>query len=432
MRIRNFLAAVAALSVGIGLTACGGSETPGSSQSATGGSSSATGVDDGTTLTMWTRAPLERQAKNAVEAYNKSHQNQVQLEILPNDDVEGKVGAAVQTDSLPDILAGDVVRIPYWVEQGVFADLTSQIDSLPNKADLQQGHIDAGTLGGQMHTLPFVTDISVMVWNKDLYREAGLDPEAGPTTVAQFRDQAKKVAELNKPGVAGSYLAGQSGGALVFTLFPMLWASGDEVIQGNTANLNSASANEVYKAYRELALLPNGLGAGSKEETGATWTAPFQEGNIGVMQYPYTAVSGLFDTAGFEIGVAGIPGVDGGQSTFLGGDALGISNSSKNVDQAWNFMAWLMSEDAQQEVFADNNDTASNLKVLADGYQNADPRTLIANATIKDGQTPVAVAFNEAFNASGSNWQLLVQDAVWSDGSKVSELNDSITSVLGG
>lgn len=432
MRIRNFLAAVAALSVGIGLTACGGSETPGSSQSATGGSSSATGVDDGTTLTMWTRAPLERQAKNAVEAYNKSHQNQVQLEILPNDDVEGKVGAAVQTDSLPDILAGDVVRIPYWVEQGVFADLTSQIDSLPNKADLQQGHIDAGTLGGQMHTLPFVTDISVMVWNKDLYREAGLDPEAGPTTVAQFRDQAKKVAELNKPGVAGSYLAGQSGGALVFTLFPMLWASGDEVIQDNTANLNSASANEVYKAYRELALLPNGLGAGSKEETGATWTAPFQEGNIGVMQYPYTAVSGLFDTAGFEIGVAGIPGVDGGQSTFLGGDALGISNSSKNVDQAWNFMAWLMSEDAQQEVFADNNDTASNLKVLADGYQNADPRTLIANATIKDGQTPVAVAFNEAFNASGSNWQLLVQDAVWSDGSKVSELNDSITSVLGG
>lgn len=432
MRIRNFLAAVAALSVGIGLTACGGSETPGSSQSATGGSSSATGVDDGTTLTMWTRAPLERQAKNAVEAYNKSHQNQVQLEILPNDDVEGKVGAAVQTDSLPDILAGDVVRIPYWVEQGVFADLTSQIDSLPNKADLQQGHIDAGTLDGQMHTLPFVTDISVMVWNKDLYREAGLDPEAGPTTVAQFRDQAKKVAELNKPGVAGSYLAGQSGGALVFTLFPMLWASGDEVIQDNTANLNSASANEVYKAYRELALLPNGLGAGSKEETGATWTAPFQEGNIGVMQYPYTAVSGLFDTAGFEIGVAGIPGVDGGQSTFLGGDALGISNSSKNVDQAWNFMAWLMSEDAQQEVFADNNDTASNLKVLADGYQNADPRTLIANATIKDGQTPVAVAFNEAFNASGSNWQLLVQDAVWSDGSKVSELNDSITSVLGG
>lgn len=432
MRIRNFLAAVAALSVGIGLTACGGSETPGSSQSATGGSSSASGVDDGTTLTMWTRAPLERQAKNAVEAYNKSHQNQVQLEILPNDDVEGKVGAAVQTDSLPDILAGDVVRIPYWVEQGVFADLTSQIDSLPNKADLQQGHIDAGTLDGQMHTLPFVTDISVMVWNKDLYREAGLDPEAGPTTVAQFRDQAKKVAELNKPGVAGSYLAGQSGGALVFTLFPMLWASGDEVIQDNTANLNSASANEVYKAYRELALLPNGLGAGSKEETGATWTAPFQEGNIGVMQYPYTAVSGLFDTAGFEIGVAGIPGVDGGQSTFLGGDALGISNSSKNVDQAWNFMAWLMSEDAQQEVFADNNDTASNLKVLADGYQNADPRTLIANATIKDGQTPVAVAFNEAFNASGSNWQLLVQDAVWSDGSKVSELNDSITSVLGG
>ena len=178
--------------------------------------------------------------------------------------------------------------------------------------------------------------------------------------------------------------------------------------------------------------MPNGLGAGSKEETGATWTAPFQDGNVGVMQYPYTAVSGLFETADFDIGVAGIPGTDGGQSTFLGGDALGISNSSENVDQAWNFMAWLMSDEAQQEVFADNNDTASNLTVLENGYQDADPRTLIANATIKDGRTPVATAFNEAFNAAGSPWQLLIQDAVWGDGSKVDESNDSITSVLGG
>ncbi|WIY81904.1 sugar ABC transporter substrate-binding protein [Propionimicrobium sp. PCR01-08-3] len=432
MRIRTFLAGAAALSIGIGLTACGGSETPGGTDGQTADSASAVGIDDGTTLTMWTRAPLERQAKNAVEAYNNSHQNQVQLEILPNDDVEGKVGAAVQTDSLPDILAGDVVRIPYWVEQGVFADITSQIEALPNKDDLQQGHIDAGTLDGSMYTLPFVTDISVMVWNKDLYEEAGLNPDEGPTTVAEFQEQAAKVAELNKDGVSGSYLAGQSGGALVFTLFPMMWASGEEVIQDNQANLNSDAAKQVYQAYNDLAAMPNGLGAGSKEETGATWTAPFQDGNVGVMQYPYTAVSGLFETADFDIGVAGIPGTDGGQSTFLGGDALGISNSSENVDQAWNFMAWLMSDEAQQEVFADNNDTASNLTVLENGYQDADPRTLIANATIKDGRTPVATAFNEAFNAAGSPWQLLIQDAVWGDGSKVDESNDSITSVLGG
>ena len=274
MKTRSIVAAVAAMSLSLGLAACGGGDTPGNGGSPA-ASIPADGLDDGTELTMWTRAPLERQAKNAVEAYNSTHKNQVKLEILPNDDVEGKVGGAIQTDTLPDILAGDVVRIPYWVQQGVFADVTAQIDGL-DTANLQKGHIDAGTLDGKKHTLPFVTDISVMVWNKDLYKEAGLDPEKGPATVDEFLTHAKAVAGLNKSGVAGSYLAGQSGGALVFTLFPMMWASGEEVLNedGTKANVASDNAKKIYAAYNELAKTANGLGAGSKEETGARGPPP--------------------------------------------------------------------------------------------------------------------------------------------------------------
>ena len=84
---------------------------------------------------------------------------------------------------LPDILAGDVVRIPYWASEGIFTDITKQIDGLDNKADLQQGHIEAGTVDGAEYTLPFITDVSVMVWNKNLYKEAGLDPEQDPKRI---------------------------------------------------------------------------------------------------------------------------------------------------------------------------------------------------------------------------------------------------------
>ena len=429
---RRGVAAVALASLlTISLAACGGQGSAGGEQSTS--SIPAEGIDDGTSLTMWSRSPLEAQAKNAVEAYNSTHQNQVTLELLPNDDVEGKVGAAVQTDTLPDILAGDVVRIPYWASQGVFQDMTTQIDALANKADLQQGHIQAGTVDGQEYTLPFVTDISVMVWNKDLYEEAGLDPDKGPTNLQEFHDQAKAVADLQKDGVAGTYIPGQSGGALVFMNFPFIWGNGEEALnqEGTDSLMNSDSAKKLYDAYRDLVNTPNGVGAGSKEETGATWTAPFQEGKIGVMAYPYTAVTSMFEDSDFGIGVAPIPGVDGGSSTFLGGDAIGISRSSQSTAQAWNFMAWLMSEDAQQQVFADNNDTASNLTVLANGYADADPRTAVANATVKDGRTPVSANFNEAFNAAGSPWQLLIQNAIWGDGSSVDADNDAITAILG-
>lgn len=433
-KLTRTLAGIAAAALIVPLAACGGS---GNGGTATAEGIPAKGTDDGTEITLWTRSPLERQAKNVVEAYNKSHKNQVKLEIIPNDDMEGKVGGASQTDSLPDILAGDVVRIPYWASEGIFTDITKQIDGLDNKADLQQGHIEAGTVDGAEYTLPFITDVSVMVWNKNLYKEAGLDPEQGPKSIDQFVEQAKKVAALNKDGVAGSYLAGQSGGALVFDLFPSVWADGESVMNkdGSEATLDNDSMKGVLDAYKELANTTNGLGAGSKEETGATWTAPFANGKIGVMPYPNTSTTALFDAekdGGFEVGVAPIPGTkEGKTSTFLGGDAMGISKDSKHVAQAWNFLYWLMQSDAQKEVFADQGDTASNIQTLKTAYKDAEPRIQTINSVIIDGngQTPKSPAFNEAFNAAGSPWQLLVQNAVWGSGDLKAD-NKAVTDVL--
>ena len=433
-KLTRTLAGIAAAALIVPLAACGGS---GNGGTATAEGIPAKGTDDGTEITLWTRSPLERQAKNVVEAYNKSHKNQVKLEIIPNDDMEGKVGGASQTDSLPDILAGDVVRIPYWASEGIFTDITKQIDGLDNKADLQQGHIEAGTVDGAEYTLPFITDVSVMVWNKNLYKEAGLDPEQGPKSIDQFVEQAKKVAALNEDGVAGSYLAGQSGGALVFDLFPSVWADGESVMNkdGSEATLDNDSMKGVLDAYKELANTTNGLGAGSKEETGATWTAPFANGKIGVMPYPNTSTTALFDAekdGGFEVGVAPIPGTkEGKTSTFLGGDAMGISKDSKHVAQAWNFLYWLMQSDAQKEVFADQGDTASNIQTLKTAYKDADPRIQTINSVIIDGngQTPKSPAFNEAFNAAGSPWQLLVQNAVWGSGDLKAD-NKAVTDVL--
>lgn len=433
-KLTRTLAGIAAAALIVPLAACGGS---GNGGTATAEGIPAKGTDDGTEITLWTRSPLERQAKNVVEAYNKSHKNQVKLEIIPNDDMEGKVGGASQTDSLPDILAGDVVRIPYWASEGIFTDITKQIDGLDNKAGLQQGHIEAGTVDGAEYTLPFITDVSVMVWNKNLYKEAGLDPEQGPKSIDQFVEQAKKVAALNKDGVAGSYLAGQSGGALVFDLFPSVWADGESVMNkdGSEATLDNDSMKGVLDAYKELANTTNGLGAGSKEETGATWTAPFANGKIGVMPYPNTSTTALFDAekdGGFEVGVAPIPGTkEGKTSTFLGGDAMGISKDSKHVAQAWNFLYWLMQSDAQKEVFADQGDTASNIQTLKTAYKDADPRIQTINSVIIDGngQTPKSPAFNEAFNAAGSPWQLLVQNAVWGSGDLKAD-NKAVTDVL--
>ena len=46
-----------------------------------------------------------------------------------------------------------------------------------------------------------------------------------------------------------------------------------------------------------------------------------------------------------------------------------------------------------------------------------------------NGQTPKSPAFNEAFNAAGSPWQLLVQNAVWGSGDLKAD-NKAVTDVL--
>ncbi len=96
---------------------------------------------------------------------------------------------------------------------------------------------------------------------------------------------------------------------------------------GTESLLASDTAKDVYAVYKDM-VDSGAIGTGSKDETGATWTGPFQEGKVGVMPYPATLLSTAAETV--DVGVAPIPGPDGGESTFVGGDGIGISKDSKN------------------------------------------------------------------------------------------------------
>ena len=419
-RVGGILAASALL---MGLAACssgGGSSTPLAD-------AGPEGIDDGTELTLWTRAPLEKQAKLLVEAYNNSHENQVKLTVVPNDDYVAKVGAAAGSGGLPDLFAADIVYVPNWVEQGLFQDLSANIDQLSYKDEINPGHLAAGTSGGKEHVVPFVLDLSMLFWNKELYKEAGLDPEVGPTTLAEFAEDAKAVQALNKPDTYGTATGLNCGGCLVFTWFPSVWADGEQVMNedGTESLLAEDGAKEIYSTWADLwesgAVLPS-----SKDEAGPTWTAGFTEGKVGVMPYPAT----LLSSTPFDVGVSGIPGPNGGDSTFVGGDGIGVSKDSKKAAQAWNFLSWLMSEDAQVGVLAKNSDVVSRADFAENEYSSKDPRLVTINQVAAKGDTPYSLNFQEAFNSPTSPWLTLVRSAVLDGTDSVDEDNDAITDVL--
>ncbi|MGH3391767.1 MAG: ABC transporter substrate-binding protein, partial [Actinomadura sp.] len=190
------------------LVACGG-----------GGDSSNAGGDSGVTITMWTRAGTQIPSQRLVDAYNRTHRNQVKLTIIPTDNYQPRIAAAAGARQLPDVFASDVIFVPNYTSQGLFLDITDRIDQLPYKDKLAPAHMKLGTTDGRMYTLPHTIDMSVLFWNKKLYKDAGLDPGQGPKTLKEFAEHATTIQEkLGKDGkVSGTFFGGNCGGCYVFT-----------------------------------------------------------------------------------------------------------------------------------------------------------------------------------------------------------------------
>ncbi len=392
------------------------------------------GTDDGSTLTMWSRSATAARAQPLVDAYNATHENQIELQFFETDAYQATVAAAAGSGTLPDLFSADVVFMPNWTSAGLFTDLTEQIDSLDVIDNVAPAHIDASTWDGVKYGMPFIIDLSVWMWNKDHYEAAGLDPEQGPTSLEEFEAHARAISEAglttaDGSPVYGTFFGGNCGGCQVFTWWPIVWASGEQVMNpdGTESLLDGDAAREVYAAHARM--YADGVADPfSNEETGPTWTSFLPAGTVGVMPMP-AALTGLPED--LNVGVTPIAGVGGGQSTFVGGDSIGVSKDSDKVDQAWNFLSWLQSEEAQVGVVSANGGVVSRSDLADNEFSSADPRLVTFNEVAGQGVTPLAVKFGQTFNDPQGPWLTLTRGAVFdSDSDTIEADNAAITESL--
>src|SRR3954467_4235618 len=120
MAIERWRLPVMGVALALTVAACGSADHK---------TSTSSNPDDGTQLTMWVRSATDQFSQRLVDAYNKSHKNHVALTIIPNDNYLTKVGAAAGSHSLPDILAADVVYTPNYTKQGLFQDITADLNA---------------------------------------------------------------------------------------------------------------------------------------------------------------------------------------------------------------------------------------------------------------------------------------------------------------
>ena len=370
--------------------------------------------DSGAVMTMWARNTSNNLAQVIVDTYNASHKNQINLTIVPNEVYPQKVAAAAAAGGLPDLLASDVVYSPNYVQQGLLADITDRITALPFYESLSPAHSEAASADGKIYGAPFIVDSSIILYNKTLFAQAGLDPEKGPANFDEIYEYAKAVQDLNLPDTYGFYFGGNCPGCNAYTMFGYLAAAGEKPFldDGKTANFDTDAMEQTLALYKKL--WDDGLVAPSAEtEDGPNWNTLFNEGKIAILPRGTGNFANL-KTATFDWGVVPLPAPDGSATSgFIGGDVLGISSSSQHVAQAWNFIEWTLSEDNQVEVVAKAGSLPSRTDLADNQYSSADPRIVTAIEGELTGYTPATPAYASAINNANGPWLAMVRDYIF-------------------
>jgi multiple sugar transport system substrate-binding protein len=410
--------AVALLSVGA-LVLAGCQSGPSTSSAGDTGA-----VDDGTTITMWTRSPTATFSQTLIDAYNASHKNKVKLTVFPADSYQQKVGTAAGAKNLPDVLAADVVYAPNYASKGVYLDLTDRINALSFKDKLAPAHMKVATFDGKNYGVPHDIDLSAVFYNKVLFTKAGLDPDKPPTTLAEMAEMAKKI-QAAGGGASGYFFGGACPGCQLFTSWPMIWASGGEVLneEGTASTIDNPTAAQVYSVLRQMyadGVVPES----AKNESGTTWTQLFTEGKVGIQPMGATALQGIKEGPDLQIGVAPIPGLKGGSSSFVGGDVLGISSNSEHAAAAWDFISWTLSEKAQVDVVAKNKNITVRSDLADNEFAKADPRLGVFNKLAGEGQTPISVNFGKTYNDPNGPWTQTIIDTIFGSTDPATALKD--------
>jgi multiple sugar transport system substrate-binding protein len=375
------------------------------------------GVAQDNSISFWVRSADQGFVEPLVAAYNARGGVQVKLTVIPNDDFVTKFGTAVAGGAAPDVVAIDLIYLPAFAEADQMTDITAQVKALPFAKTLSDSHIRLATFQNKIFGVPFSAEGSVLVYNKDLFRKAKLDPNTPPKSFAQLEVYAKRISALGD-GNKGFYFAGACAGCNAFTFLPMIWASGGDVLSadGKTATVDSRAVRDALSLYRRL-WNAGQMPIGAKTDNGANFYGAFASGKIGMAGLGAFAIGALKkDNPKLDFGIAPLPGRLGGSSSFAGGDSIGIPKGSKRVKEAFDFINWCLTEDVQIKQFAKNGSIPVRSDLADNEFSKLDPRYVTVSKAMASGRTPYSVKYNQLFNDANGPWLAMLQEAVFGAG----------------
>ncbi|MDK4717966.1 sugar ABC transporter substrate-binding protein [Rhizobium sp. CNPSo 3968] len=383
-------------------------------------------------LTMWARSASEAFMPTLIKAFNESHETQIELQIVPNTEMVQKYATAAAGGSAPDFVSLDLVYASAFAKSGALEDLTDLAKGLPYFDKLSKAHVGTGTYEGRIYALPMSADASVLLWNRKLFKQAGLDPEKAPTTWAEIEADAAKVNALGGD-IKGFYFSGACGGCNAFTFMPLIWASGGDILvdDGKRATIDTPQMHDAIDFYRDM-VAKGFVPESAKTDSGKNFFGGFATDKIGLSPIGAFAIGNLVKNyPSVEFGVTFIPGKDGGKASFAGGDDFVVTAGRDNLKAAKEFLEFVYSIEGQT-LLAKGGSLPTRSDVADEAIKSLDERYKVATEAMKIGRTPSSPVYNDIINSSTGPWKQMLNEVFFGDDVKgsVAKAQEAMQSIL--
>jgi multiple sugar transport system substrate-binding protein len=307
------------------------------------------------TLTVWARnytldegriQPWAPGPKAAFEAAHPGAKVNLAKGVGSNDQFTRiELSQAGSVEDKPDIFQLDNIWLGQFVDEGITANLDSYYADWADKSDIVPAYANSTIVKGSQYAVWFYSDIRLMVWNKDVFKKAGLDPEKGPTTWDElFVDAAAIKAKV--PGVSPVEFPASSDESTVDRFYSYLYMTGSNILNADNTKAAFNDANGVKALQLYVDLVNKGYTPKAVlGETADDNIAHVFSGKAGIMLA--TVGDGLgslpdgFDVTKFQstIGAALPPLCTGCQAaSTAGGWMLAINEASPNKDLAFDYI----------------------------------------------------------------------------------------------
>ena len=199
------------------------------------------------------------------------------------------------------------------------ADLTPYIKELKSYDTLQKQLRDIYTVDGKIYGIPRTGYSMGLIYNRKLFQQAGLDPDKAPTTWAEVRADAKKIAALGNGTIGYADYSAQNQGGWHFTA--EMYSQGGDVVSadGKKAAVDTPQGHAVLQNLHDMRWTDNSMG--SKQLLVINDVQQLMgSGKLGMYLSAPDNIPILVKEKGGNYDDLALGPMPGGQGTLIGGD----------------------------------------------------------------------------------------------------------------